>query len=357
MKPLALSLSPLSLGLYAVVALGGCGQDIKVAEASRCDGVLQGQEETVDSPFDADQDGYFDGANPDCQATYEAAALDCNDRDDAIRPGAVEVTCNAVDDDCDAATPDAPDADGDGFDACADCADALPDINPSVVEVVCDGYDNDCNDATEDEQDDDGDGYGSCSDCADGNADVNPGLPEITCNGIDDDCSDATPDGVDADGDGSSACAGVDCDDLDATRAPTYAEICDDGIDNDCDLEVDDGCTVDYTGRYTLDRTVSYSCAFGLVSLNVSSLTVVDVRPVISFSSGGTAPGTMTGTIDASDAFTTENVLSGSCTETYAFDGSFVSADHYTGTLTATYTGGRACFDCSDQSWTVDGYR
>lgn len=343
----------LIFGSLSVFGLTSCGQDIKVSESAKCDGRVQGTEETVDAPFDADQDGTFDGGNPDCQATYAETLWDCDDQDPDIHPGATELVCNGVDDDCDGATVDSEDADGDGFDSCTDCDDAVPGVNPSEPEVVCDGYDNDCDDATVDETDGDGDGYGSCTDCADGDPLVSPGTAEVTCNGIDDDCNSVTVDGPDIDADGESSC--TDCDDLDAARSYTLTEICDDGIDNDCDAEIDDGCDVDYTDIYVVSPSVSYSCAFGIVNINVSTLTVADARPVIAFSTGGSQPGTMTGTLDSFDAFSVSNTLSGSCTETYAFTGSFVSSDHFTGTLTAGFVG--SCFDCRAQSWTVDGYR
>ncbi len=347
----------LMFGSLSVSGLTGCGQDIKVSEVATCDGRVEGTEESVDSPFDADQDGYFDGGNPDCQETYAETLWDCDDQNPDINPGVIEVPCNGVDDDCDEATPDSEDEDGDGANSCLDCDDTRAEVNPSQPEVVCDGYDNDCDDATVDEEDVDGDGYGSCSDCADGDPTVSPGTAEITCNGIDDDCNTVTVDGPDIDADGESTC--TDCDDMDAARSNTFTEICDDGIDNDCDGEVDDGCEVDYTGTYTLATTSSYSCTFGIVNISVNQLTVIDSRPVISFSARGSEPGTMTGTLDSFDAFNVSNSLSGTCTEDYALVGSFVSTDHFTGTFTATFTPSRPgnCYDCVNQSWTVDGYR
>lgn len=71
-----------------------------------------------------------------------------------------------------------------------------------VDEVCADGMDNDCDGATDEDDDLDGDGYGVCSgDCCDvpgmacGNPElVNPGAFEAAGNMVDDDCNPNTPD-------------------------------------------------------------------------------------------------------------------------------------------------------------------
>lgn len=84
----------------------GCGNDVGISENARCDGVLQPGEESVDAPFDRDGDGYFDGGNADCAAVWPATSLDCDDAQEGVNPGADEVACNEIDDDCDPATDD-----------------------------------------------------------------------------------------------------------------------------------------------------------------------------------------------------------------------------------------------------------
>jgi len=150
---------------------------------------------------DSDGDGFEDA---DCGGT------DCDDKDAAVHPDAVEICDDGLDNDCDdkvdGLDPDCwgcPDADGDGFEdqACGgtDCDDTDPAVNPAADEDCGDGVDNDC-DGLIDAQD---------PECA--------GCP-------------------DADGDGfeDEACGGTDCDDLDATIYPGAPEICDNGIDEDC---------------------------------------------------------------------------------------------------------------------------
>ena len=119
--------------LLACLTSFACGGDITIRGAARCDGVLQSEEDTVDSPFDSDGDGFFDGSNPDCAETYEY--VDCDDRLPGVRPDADELLCNDLDDDCDPTTPDALDGDQDGADSCVDCNDSDANNFPGNPEI------------------------------------------------------------------------------------------------------------------------------------------------------------------------------------------------------------------------------
>ena len=234
----------------------------------QCDGIDQDCA-NGDSTPDADQDGYdvcgtADANNPD------GLEADCDDGDDQSYPGAPEIVCDGIDQSC-SGGDSTPDGDSDGFDVCgpadannpdgleADCDDGNDQINPGAVDVACDAIDQDCTggDSTPDI---DSDGYDICgpldannpdgleADCDDNNGGINPGQSEIFCDAIDQDCdgSDSTPD---ADADGFDVCGptdatnpdglDADCDDDNGAINPSATEICDDNLDNDCDGSVD----------------------------------------------------------------------------------------------------------------------
>ncbi len=180
-------------------------------------------------PDDNDGDGYH-------------AALDCDDEDVSVNPGADEIPYDGVDQDCDGS--DLEDVDGDGWTGTEvggeDCDDVNDTIHPGAEEF-CDDLDHDCDGHVH--ADADGDGHDLCDDCDDDDAFVHPGAPEV-CDGEDNDCDGTLPDDeVDVDGDSYLACGG-DCDDNNALVHPGMGEVPYDGLDNDCvdgDLQDVDG--------------------------------------------------------------------------------------------------------------------
>ena len=145
----------------------------------------------VNASGDVDGDGI-------CAEGLDGAALDCDDSNDTVYPGAAEV-CDGLDNACAGAVPtDELDADGDSQMACdGDCDDNEPQRFVGNDET-CDGFDNDCDgDLLAGEDDFDADGW-------------------LVCEG--------------------------DCNDLDGTAYPEAPEICGDLVDNDCDGAADEDC-------------------------------------------------------------------------------------------------------------------
>ncbi|MCB9792672.1 MAG: putative metal-binding motif-containing protein [Alphaproteobacteria bacterium] len=361
------------VSLLSLLALLACRQDIGLTESARCDGRKQQSEDYVDQAFDRDGDGYFDGANPDCQAVYGMEDLDCDDSDPEVHPDASELVCDGKDNDCDDTTPDEIDADGDGFLSCEDCNDNLAGVNPGVLEIDCNGIDDDCDPTTLDGIDYDGDGYDECEDCDEQRANVNPGGIEVFCDGLDNDCNPGTEDSPDADFDGVGECD--DCDDRDATRSPDLDEVCDDGVDNNCDGFVDEDCgfDVDVNGQWDIDD-ILYQCAdthrtdaqgnpIYALEIDLGSFVLAEANGNITVtgkigesSRTATQPGEMRGLLVDDGTFSASNSITGSCTETYEISGTFVTEDSFEATFRATFTGW-ACFDCTSQVWSVTGSR
>ncbi|MBR9692228.1 hypothetical protein GOV06_05590 [Candidatus Woesearchaeota archaeon] len=207
-------------------------------------------------------------------------AVDCNDTNSSIYPGAPEV-CNGVDDDCngtiDDGLPIACNVNADcGADGCilgtyytftcnnnGTCFSYCSNVTV-ITDIDLDGYDTECD-----------------NDCNDTNASIYPGAPEV-CNGVDDDCDNLTDEGfaiicntsldcgtvgciagtyysftcnnngtclascsnvtsiTDNDLDGYDTECDGDCDDANNTIYPGAAEVCN-GVDDDCNSTVDDG--------------------------------------------------------------------------------------------------------------------
>ncbi|RMG48278.1 MAG: hypothetical protein D6718_02190, partial [Acidobacteria bacterium] len=149
--------------------------------------------------LDQDGDGYVvcDGV---CDPG-ELSCGDCDDFDNAVHPGATEVLCDGVNQNCLGMTEDHPDNDGDGYDVCspdqagdsdglpADCADSDPAAHPGATEQ-CDNIDNDC-DGTVDSFTTTC-GVGACAatgTCTNGVDSCQPGTPsEEICDNVDNDC-------------------------------------------------------------------------------------------------------------------------------------------------------------------------
>jgi ELWxxDGT repeat protein len=178
---------------------------------------------------DGDGDGYGAGvsfAACDAPAPYVTDGSDCEDSNAAVHPGAVEVGCDGLDNDCDPVTPEIFDADGDGLACDLDCDDSLP----TCTTDCSDGNVNGIADCAELSGDADADGTLEPSDCDD--TDPNNWVSCGTC-------VDADTDGFFVGCDAYVTIAGPDCDDSASTVYPWGWEVCD-LIDNNCDGSTDE---------------------------------------------------------------------------------------------------------------------
>jgi hypothetical protein len=266
----------------------GVDQDCDGYDLFRCFEDLDGDGVGSTTALD-DLDGVCDGP------TQSALDTDCDDGDDTVFPGALEVLSDGVDQDCDGSDLFGcyEDLDLDGFgsavvlddldgvcdepgrsDVAGDCDDLDATAAPGAFELVADGIDQDCDtfeDCFEDPDDDDwadasaalvaGDltcsgpnVTASLGDCGENDPTVHPGASEITNDGIDQDCVGGDLRGCwrDGDGDGYGSAQleydadGVcdppnqsnisgDCSDADASVNPGAAEVVANGFDEDCD--------------------------------------------------------------------------------------------------------------------------
>jgi hypothetical protein len=232
---------------------------------------------------DADGDGYD-------------VPADCDDGDDTVHPGAVEIVGDGVDQNCDTDEMCYRDNDNDGTSinsavlssdldcndsgeewsgAPEDCADDDPLRSPLLTEIAGNDRDEDCNNHADCYVDDDDDGArtvvvvesadrdctdpfegrsGDQLDCNDSASAIRPGATEVAGDGVDQNCDGFETCLTDDDDDGAIGTGTVasvdtdcadpregqttdppDCDDTDDTIRPGVQELVGDGVDQNCD--------------------------------------------------------------------------------------------------------------------------
>ena len=232
--------------------------------------VCDGKDNDCDGQTDEGLSTDVDGDGHYAPGSCIEPADDCDDSDNTVYPGAPEV-CDGKDNDCDGQVDEglSTDADGDGHYAPGSCIEPADDcddndntVYPGALEV-CDSKDNDCDGQVDEglSTDVDGDGHyapGSCiepaDDCDDSDNTVYPGAPEL-CDSKDNDCNGATTDGSDeswygdptscgigvCENEGQFICSGGNRVDTCTPGTPTETpeSSCSDGLDNDCDGDTD----------------------------------------------------------------------------------------------------------------------
>jgi len=112
----------------------------------------------------------------------------------------------------------------------------------------------------------------------------------------------------------------------------------------------------DPDGLYSAAAPISYTCAVGLISINISQFAFTDHGALIS--AGASLPTELVGTPSycGSGVFSNTASIDGSCTEMYTLEGTFTDENTWTGTFSASYSGTN-CFDCTNQVFQVTGTR
>jgi hypothetical protein len=143
----------------------------------------------------------------------------------------------------------------------------------------------------------------------------------------------------------------LDCDDSD----PETFNACDTAVPTDTDEEEDE--EEDWSGTWFLGSEIQYGCAFGYVEIAFATVDITHAGSNLLIEGEGTKgqPGKTAGTVDA-NVFYTDRTITGTCDESYIFEGEFTSNDRFQGSFTAQYTGS-ACYDCVTQKWDITGER
>jgi hypothetical protein len=120
-------------------------------------------------------------------------------------------------------------------------------------------------------------------------------------------------------------------------------------------------CDPDDTYTLTSPASIQYSCCLGLVDIDIDQFMFAADATQISSAPSDPVPLLGAASSCPGGAFSNLGSIPGSCTETYALDGSFIGTNTWTGTYTITFTGPDCdCFGidpCIDQMFNVTAAR
>ncbi len=246
-----------------------------------------------------------------------------------------------------------PDADGDGVDAPADCDDFDATVFPGAPDMVCDGVDNDCNGTADDGFMStattcgvgacEGTGMTTCMAGVEGDTCVAgaPAPDDATCDGVDDDCDGmADEDYASVDtmcglgpcaATGTSSCVeGVEMDTC-MPGTPAGEDTTCDAMDDDCDGMVDEafvgeattcgvGACMTMVSSTCVDGMTEDACVPGTPAADDSTCDGIDDDCDMSVDEDGVCGDTDSGAIDSdagtggADAGTDPMAAGGGCT-------------------------------------------
>lgn len=113
-------------------------------------------------------------------------------------------------------------------------------------------------------------------------------------------------------------------------------------------------------GTFSLSPAPSQTCAFGLVSYDLSTITMTNEFGAVTVTPAAASFPALSDAVEpACPNFEATTVVDGSCRETYMLRGTFSDDDTFTGSWEARFSAAEpgACFDCGPRTVTVTGTR
>ncbi|MFX0125996.1 MAG: hypothetical protein ACFFAE_20415 [Candidatus Hodarchaeota archaeon] len=110
------------------------------------------------------------------------------------------------------------------------------------------------------------------------------------------------------------------------------------------------------SGTYSLNPSISYICAFGLVDLQYAQFTFVDDGTTLVIKPAMNGEGDMMGSSASEGTIDVSFYSPGSCGYQFTLQGIFIDNDTWQATFKVEFFGSM-CFDCSSYSWEITGIR